>query len=235
MQRYESLKRYSLAPRIKSGAGCVAGAHFGTGLAVTVDPRHKDEGICKRVRRCSLILATLLIALPAAAQDRATLTDDLDIFAAAFFDNLQPVSIEDGVEYCGLFIRDAEGRFVASTPRRGEADSCQPEDDPDDAPPGFEVLASYHTHGAYDRDADTEVPSWDDLDSDIEEEIDGYIATPGGRLWLNDAVAEKSILLCGEGCVVTDPDYRPCPAFPPGTDHTLGSLRARAENDTGDC
>lgn len=175
--------------------------------------------------------ACLIAALPAAAQDRADLTDDLDIFAAAFLDRVQPISIGDGVEYCGLFIRDDDGRLIATPPRRGKADSCQPEDGPD----GVAILASWHTHGAYDRDADTEVPSWDDLDSDIDEEIDGYIATPGGRLWLNDAAGEKSILLCGEGCVVSDPDYLPCPAFPPGTEHTLDSLKARADNDTGAC
>lgn len=176
-------------------------------------------------------IAGLLTIFPAHAQTRASLTDDLDIFAAAFLDRMQPVSIGDGVEYCGLFVLDAEGRFVATDPRRGRADSCQPEDGPD----GAEVLASWHTHGAYDRDADTEVPSWDDLDSDIDEEIDGYIATPGGRLWLNDAVERKSILLCGEGCVVADPAYRPCPALPPGSEHTLDSLKARAANDTGEC
>lgn len=176
-------------------------------------------------------IAALLIALPAAAQDRSTLTDDLDIFAATHFDWLQPRSIADSIEYCGVFGVDGHGNLAATLAAPGDADSCRP----GDAPPGVEVLASYHTHGAYDRDADTEVPSWDDLDSDIEEEIDGYIATPGGRLWLNDAVAEKSILLCGEGCVVADPDYRPCPAFAPGREHTLGSLKTRAENDTGDC
>lgn len=97
------------------------------------------------------------------------------------------------------------------------------------------MIVSWYTHGAYDRDADTEVPSRDDLDSDIEEEIDGVIATPGGRLWFNDVAAEKIILLCGVGCVVFDPAYRPCPTFAPGTEHTLGNLKERAENDTGEC
>lgn len=178
-----------------------------------------------------VLIAALLSVSPAAAQDRDSLTDDLDLFAAAHFDLMQQRSIADRLEYCGLFGRDGNGDLSATLAARGDADSCQP----GDAPAGFEVIASWHTHGAYDRDADTEVPSWDDLDSDIEEEIDGYIATPGGRLWFNDAAAEKSILLCGEGCVAADPAYRPCPAFPPGTGHTLDSLKSRAENDTGEC
>ena len=172
-----------------------------------------------------------LFALPGAAQDRSDLTGELDIFAAKYFDWLQPRSIREGIEYCGLFGVDGKGNLAAILAQPGNADSCHP----GEAPAGFEVLASWHTHGAYDRDADTEAPSWGDLDSDIEEGIDGYIATPGGRLWFNDAVARKSFLICGVGCVIADQDYRPCPAFTPETEHTLDSLRARAENDNGEC
>lgn len=178
-----------------------------------------------------VVAAGLLLPSPAAAQDRAALTDELDLFAAAHFDRIQPQSIAARVEYCGLLGFDATGRLAATPAKRGKPDSCQP----DGAPAGFEVLASWHTHGAYDRDADTEVPSLDDLINDIEEEIDGYIATPGGRLWLNDAEARESVLLCSAGCIAADPEFRPCPAFPPGERYTLKTLRARADNDTGGC
>lgn len=178
-----------------------------------------------------LFIAALLVANPSIAQDREALVDKLDRFAAAYFDHIQPLSIADGVEYCGFFGIDSAGNLAATPARPGEADSCLPDDEPE----GFEVLASYHTHGAYDRNADTEVPSLDDLTSDIDEGIDGYVATPGGRLWLNDIGARESILLCGPGCVRADPAYRPCPAFPPGKRHTIDSLRERADNDTGDC
>jgi hypothetical protein len=181
--------------------------------------------------RLLLLIAVLVLPYPAIAQDRSDLDDALDKFAAALFDRIQPLSIADGVEYCGLLGIGADGRLAATRARRGDADSCRP----DDEPHGLDVLASYHTHGAYDRDADTEVPSLDDLHSDIDEGIDGYIATPGGRLWLNDAEARQSFLLCGPGCIAADPDYRPCPAFPPGDSYTLGTLRARADNDTGRC
>ena len=183
------------------------------------------------MRRVLTLLAALTLSHPLASEDRSDLTEDLDRFAAAFLDRLQPRSIKEAVEYCGLFIQGPAGRFAATKPRRGKAGSCQPAA----GPAGAKVLASYHTHGAYDRGADTEVPSWDDLNSDIEEKIDGYIATPGGRLWLNDAAVKKSILLCGEGCVAADPAYRPCPAFPPEEEYTLESLKARAESDKGRC
>lgn len=202
-----------------------------------MDPRDRPGGIRERISTVSRILFTaffcsvVLLTLPAAAQNRSDLSEVLDIFAAAHFDWVQPRSIREGVEYCGLFGVDRKGNLVATLADAGDADSCQP----DDAPPGVDVLASWHTHGAYDRDADTEVPSLGDLESDIEEGIDGYIATPGGRLWLNDAEDRNSTLLCGVGCVVADPAYRPCPAFSPGREYTLTGLRARADNDTGEC
>lgn len=181
----------------------------------------------------AMLATAVLILMPvqSAAQDRSALDGPLERFAAAHFDRIQPKSIADGVEYCGLFGYDAEGRLAATPAVRGTADSCQPEEEPD----RFVVLASWHTHGAYDRDADTEVPSLDDLISDIEEGIDGFIATPGGRLWFNYAEGRRSVLLCGAGCVKADPAYRPCPAFPPGKRYTLDTLEARAENDTGGC
>lgn len=181
--------------------------------------------------RLLILLAAFVLSSPAIAQGRDSLVTELDRFAAAHFDRIQPQSIADGVEYCGLLGIDADGRMAATPARRGDADSCRPDDEPD----GFDVLASYHTHGAYDRDADTEVPSLDDLHSDIDEGIDGYIATPGGRLWLNDVEARQSVLLCEPGCIAADPKYRPCPAFPPGDSYTLETLRARADNDTGGC
>lgn len=184
-----------------------------------------------------LSLLTVLLALsagPAEAQSRSDVVDELDELdrlALATFDRIQPLSIRDNAEYCGLFGYDIYGNLAATPARRGQTDSC----DPGIEPFGFEVLASYHTHGAYSRDADTEVPSVDDLLGDFEEGIDGYIATPSGRVWLNLVEDEVSILLCGKGCVVADPSFRACPAFPPGDEHTIETLQLREENDTGEC
>ena len=173
----------------------------------------------------------IAVSTPACAQSRSALDDELDKFAAALFDRIQPRSIAENVEYCGLLGRDKSGKFAATKAKRGQVDDCEPEDSPD----GFEVLASYHTHGAYTADADTEVPSVDDLEADIEERIDGYIATPGGRMWLNDAEEKASYLLCGPGCVVADKKFRECKAFLPADSYTLRTLKARAANDTGEC
>lgn len=176
----------------------------------------------------SIVVAASALAT---AQDRRSLDDELDKFAASVFDEIQPRSIAENLEYCGLLGLGASGKFAATKAKRGQIDDCEPENEPD----GFRVLASYHTHGAYTPDVDTEVPSLDDLQADIEERIEGYIATPGGRLWLNDPEDRKSYQLCGPGCVVADKKFRACKAYLPAKSYTLRTLKARADNDTGEC
>jgi len=178
-----------------------------------------------------LALLYLLAPTTVIAQSRNGLTDELDRYAAALFDRVQPRSIADNREYCGYIGLNALGGLAATGPKRGRRDSCEP-----DAPPrAFEILASYHTHGAFTTAADIEVPSEEDLIGDIEEGVDGYIATPGGRMWFNDARARRAVLLCGQGCVKGDRRFRECAAYPPGTDYTIRSLQRRADNDSGDC
>lgn len=144
-------------------------------------------------------------------------------FISELFNDIQPISISEGREYCGLIGVDARGTLVATPARRGGASSCLP---PEDAGPGVTVLASYHTHSHYDPDFWTEVPSFDDMRTDIEDDTDGYIATPGGRLWYVDARAKVARQLCGAQCLVSDANYREDPEFPVQTEYTLDDLRA---------
>ena len=93
-----------------------------------------------------LVLATH----SAGAGDRDDLLDELDSFAADYLDKVQARSFADNVEYCGLFGVNRYDRLVATDARRGLADSCEPPY----APASWsEVLASYHTHGAYEPPA----------------------------------------------------------------------------------
>ncbi|MGD1907185.1 MAG: DUF4329 domain-containing protein [Leptolyngbyaceae cyanobacterium] len=156
--------------------------------------------------------------------------DELDDFARDHLVEVQEISIEAGVEYCGLYGYDADGELAATTAVRGEPDSCNPWNEPDE----FVVIASYHTHGSYSPDADSEVPSTDDLEGDIEEGIYGYISTPGGRLWFNDWETESATVI-DPGAIQPDPDFQDCPAFPAGTDYTLPELEAREDEDPGEC
>ncbi|MBY5932988.1 DUF4329 domain-containing protein [Tateyamaria omphalii] len=144
-------------------------------------------------------------------------------FATDLFNELQVRSIDEGREYCGLIGIDASGDYVATTARRGDAVSCLP---PQSAGRNVTVLASYHTHAAYDPEYLTEVPSFDDMRTDIEDGTDGYIATPGGRLWYIDARAQEARLICGAGCLVSDVRFEEDPDFPVRNRYTLYDLSA---------
>lgn len=142
-------------------------------------------------------------------------------FATDLFNGLQAQSITEKREYCGLIGVDAAGRYVATPPRRGRQSSCLP---PMTAGPGVTVLASYHTHGAYDPDFLTEIPSFDDIRTDIEDDTDGYVATPGGRLWYVNARAKEARLICGAMCLVSDVAFEEDPAFPVQDRYALEDL-----------
>lgn len=119
------------------------------------------------------------------------------------FATLNPLSIREGVEFCGYVGYDFDGRLVASAPNRGSIDSCLPDD-----PAEIEIItASYHTHGGFSRDYFNEVPSGDDMEGDADEGIDGWVATPGGRLWYIDTVDMVASQICGIGCLPADPRF----------------------------
>ena len=147
-----------------------------------------------------LSLLALLLTGPALAQSAEEVA-----FAREFLDRLQVRSIVEDREYCGYFGRSEDGRFLATRPRRGKYNSCSMGSPPE----SMNVFASYHTHAAYERYSVNEIPSLQDLRSDIDQQIDGYVSTPGGRLWLVDHKARETRQICGEGCVAQDPVYRP--------------------------
>lgn len=178
---------------------------------------------------CALVFAFTSTSLT--AQSQRDLVDELDIMAVKFLEKLQILSIENDLEYCGYFGVDATGKLTVSKTTSGRRESCLAQLPPDD----FDILASFHTHGAYSANLDSEVPSVDDLLGDFEEGIDGYIATPGGRIWLNLVDEEVSILLCGLSCIRPDPNFRPCPASAPKPEYTVRTLRKRERSDTTRC
>lgn len=125
-------------------------------------------------------------------------------FAKEILNALQLKSIEKNREYCGYIGLDTMEGFEASKPTKGRKGSCVAKAVSDD----FNLIASFHTHGAYMEKYDSEIPSYDDLSSDIEEGVDGYISTPGGRLWFSDSRKEEVRLLCGQNCLIADPNYQ---------------------------
>lgn len=157
--------------------------------------------------------------------------ESMDDYAARVLDSLQLRSFKKNREYCGLILRTPDGRLAATPANTGAMDSCEILDPLIDG----EIVATYHTHGGDDVEADSEVPSVQDLESDMAEGLVGYVATPGGRLWRTDPIAAEVRLICKSGCVQRAPDFTDCGQRAAGSRHTLKELRAREETMLGTC
>ena len=143
-------------------------------------------------------------------------------FVRRLFNDIQSDSILQDREYCGLLGIDADGAYVATAPRRGRTATCLP---PAPSSVSFQVLASYHTHGAASLEYFTEIPSFDDMRTDIEDGTDGYIATPGGRMWYVNARGRIARQICGLTCLASDPNHVEDPYYPVRATYTLDELR----------
>jgi hypothetical protein len=144
----------------------------------------------------------LTLGLLAAASIAQAQSQEEMAFAHSVLNALQPRSIAEGREYCGFIGLDHQGRFVATPATAGDESSC----DIPDAPESIDVIASYHTHGRYSEDYENEVPSETDVVSDYEAGTNGYISTPGGRLWYVDGKRRMASQICPDTCVFADPN-----------------------------
>lgn len=142
--------------------------------------------------------AALLIASAATAQPRFEAN-----FAKQTLDALQRISIAEKREYCGYIGYNQNDELVATDAVAGDLTSCLADEPPED----LDIFASYHTHANYDPEQDSEVPSYDDVLGDQEEGIDGYVSTPGGRLWFVDGERAMASQVCGVGCLTADPRF----------------------------
>jgi len=175
------------------------------------------------MRTC--LFASLLVLLAACDPWRVEAPEPDAAFTAravGFLDGLQGQSFAENREYCGYFGLDRAGAFVASGPEPGGEDWCEAR-----RPAEFDIVASYHTHGAHGVEYWAEVPSPEDVESDMAEGVFGYISTPGGRVWLVDWRAGTATQVCGATCVAQDPDYDPGEAGPVGPFYTRADLAAR--------
>jgi len=124
-------------------------------------------------------------------------------YVLSVLDELQAASFADGREYCGYVLLSPLGHFDKTERRKGHEGSCRPKSPPND----YDILASFHTHGAYSVEYESEYPSRDDVLADMSEGNDGYVSTPGGRVWYVDGATGLSSLLCDRGCVRADPKF----------------------------
>ena len=147
----------------------------------------------------TLLALALMLAAPAAAQEKNP------EHAAAFraLKAVQQRSVAESREYCGFIGYDAAGVLRITPPSPGTLASCNIKP----APEGMRVVASYHSHGGWTENYDDEVPSPTDVYSDMDSRTNGYVGTPGGRIWFFDWQRRVAIQLCGLGCLYQDPNF----------------------------
>ncbi len=143
-----------------------------------------------------------LICLMAASSALAKNRDEVTLVRKVFT-KLQPLSIKENREYCGYIGYTKDGALRAMKPVRGEVATC------DFDPPDYleRIVASFHTHGSYSPNYFNEIPSTLDVLGDAREGINGYVATPGGRLWFVNGATRTVVMLCDLGCLPSDPDF----------------------------
>jgi hypothetical protein len=164
----------------------------------------------------SLFFSALLIlvigqSLPASQHDSALVDEEFEVefalsdavFAKATLNELQATSFANNREYCGYLVLILDGTLTASAATKGGVDECRPENPPEE----HLIVASYHTHGAFEYDTPAEFPSLSDVEADAYEGINGYVSTPGGRLWYVNGVNLTVEQICGVGCMVQDPNF----------------------------
>lgn len=143
-------------------------------------------------------------------------------FAKATLNNLQGLSFAKNREFCGYFVRTPEGSLAATQAKQGRISSCLPFTPPDE----LLIIASYHTHGAFEYDTPAEFPSVGDVEADESEGVDGYVSTPGGRLWYVDSTELTVNQICGVGCMDQDPNFEAGLDGVIEQSYTLDELRA---------
>ena len=167
--------------------------------------------------------AALVWAVAGAAGAPAQNAAELSVARQALL-QLQARSFAENLEYCGYVGRLPDGSLAVTEVTRGDEWSCLSRGDESRF---VEIVASFHTHAAFDRTADSEVPSSGDMIGDIQEQVNGYVATPGGRLWFIDWQRRVARQICGLGCMGQDPDFIPGDAGPISQRYTLQDLQRR--------
>lgn len=158
------------------------------------------------------------LAGPCAAQ-----SDEETEFVTALLTNLNPLSIEFNREVCGHIVRHPDGRLETTKLSWGTEASCA------SLPPpgGAQILSSWHTHAAWGRGYDGEVPSTIDVEGDMRTGLNGWVSTPGGRLWFINGQTGHMHQVCGRDCLPSDPGFVPEEHGPVDKEYSLEGLRAR--------
>ncbi len=164
----------------------------------------------------------LIIALSTAPFAQAQNAEETE-FVTALLRGMNPLSIEFNREVCGYVVRRPSGELESTKVSWGTFASCASLP----VPPGVQVIASWHTHAAWAEGYDGEVPSITDVEGDMSQNINGWVSTPGGRLWFVNGQTGHIHQVCGRDCLPSDPNFFPEEHGPVDKNYTLDGLYAR--------
>ncbi len=185
--------------------------------------RQVASPLTRRLVQSVCLLASALLAAPVLGETAFTPPDPAQItMLKDRLDPLQLLSFAAGYEYCGYLFQKDDGTLVFTDMVRGGHNGCTPEM-PEN---GLTRIASLHTHGAYDPSVPAEFPTVRDMESDRAEGVNGYISTPGGRLWYIDSQAMVAAQLCGLNCLPQDPLFHAGDDGPIAETYTYEQLKA---------
>jgi hypothetical protein len=156
--------------------------------------------------RPAALLPALLIALaPLLAAPAKAQSADETAFVMALMRAMNQLSVRFDREVCGFVLRDARGVYSSTKVSWGGPASCA------SLPllPGVTAVSSWHTHAAWAPGYDGEVPSTQDVEGDMRMGTNGWVATPGGRLWFVEGATGDLRQVCGRGCLPVDPGFVP--------------------------
>lgn len=166
----------------------------------------------------ALSAVCLMVPAPAPAQSGQEAA-----FVLGLMESMNALSVRFDREVCGYILRHPNGAYSATKASWGGHASCAslPVDK------DMEVVSTWHTHAAWSPDYDGEVPSVQDVEGDMHQGTNGWIGTPGGRLWFVDGRTGTTRQFCGLGCLPVDPDFTDDDHAPVLEVYTLDALQDR--------
>jgi len=173
-----------------------------------------------RMPRFAAALAAAMAVLPAMAPAQSAQETAL---VTGLMESMNQLSIRFNREVCGYILRHPNGAYSSTKVSWGGEANCASLP----ASPNVDVVSSWHTHAAWGRGYDGEVPSIQDVEGDMRQGINGWVGTPGGRLWFVDGQTGSTRQICGRGCLPVDPGFFPEEYGPVNDNYTLDGLYGR--------
>ena len=136
--------------------------------------------------------AALLVASSGSgSQDEAPRVNAQHEAARAALNVINPLSVQQNLEYGAYIYRNTDGTFASSDARQGTATSVALPPIMFEVPVGTTGTAAWHTHAGPDPRFDNENFSTTDLEADRQQQIDGYLGTPAGQFKYHELSTDR--------------------------------------------